>query len=85
MKPGLPIVIIQLLRNHYVIASLSSILVNPEIENQPEKIKKRKPNPKENVKLSAEERKKVIKVSLLLSYIIYDIYYRGNIVYLGTY
>jgi len=30
-------------------------------ENQPEKIKKRKPNPKENVKMSAEERKKVIK------------------------
>ena len=63
MKPGLPIVIIQLLRNYYVIASLACALANLEIVNQPEKIKKRKPNPKENVKMSAEERKKVIKVN----------------------
>jgi len=39
------------------------LIYKPDKENQPEKIKKRKPNPKENVKMSAEERKKVIKVS----------------------
>lgn len=42
---------------------LCQIIDKPDKENQPEKIKKRKPNPKENVKMSAEERKKVIKVS----------------------
>ena len=48
------------------------LISKPDKENQPEKIKKRKPNPKENVKMSAEERKKVIKVSPKYYRIFYD-------------